>query len=175
MDILGRAGIFILLTLVGIIIIIFAAIIAVLRNRKKLNAFKDYVRQNFSYLPEDISFLAAKTTKGNIAIIIDEIKNELLFLFSKGKNIDHKIYLFNDLSDVESKGQVISRGISPDKIYSYQKTMELKFRDGSSYNFILENISNQNGDDKGKEALDGILAPWEIKLKGILNDLQLNA
>jgi hypothetical protein len=169
----GRIGIIILVAVVAIIILVVVILIAVLRNRKKIGIYKNYIKQNFPDFPEDKPFFTAKqkskTVTGDISLLIDEDKKELILLLAgKGNEIDHKIFPFRDLAAVESSGEIISRGIAPNRIYSYRKTMVLKFKDGSSYNFILENISNQHGDDKGRDDLENIFAPWEAKLKEII-------
>ena len=103
----------------------------------------------------------------DIALIINETKKELILFFTdKGKEINHKILPFRDLTAVESSDKVIGRGVFP-KTYSYEKTIMLKFNNGSTYNFILEGISDKYGEGRGSELVRNIFAPWEEKLKEI--------
>ena len=154
------------------VLIISVSFISFLRSKKKVGVFKSYMKQHFPDFPEEKPILTAKQTSKtmmlDIALIIDEVKKELILLFArKGEEMNHRIFPFHGLSAAESSDKIISRGIFP-KTYSYERTLVLKFSDGSSYNFILENISNSYGNDKGSDLIKNIFAPWEEKLKKIL-------
>ena len=167
--------------IIGVIVFVavFALLMSVwyvsfLRNKKKTSVFRNYLKQHFPDFPEEIPIFTAKqASKGitiNIVLVINEAKKELILLFAnKGEEMNHKIFPFQNLAAVESSDKILSRGIYP-KTYSYEKTMVLKFNDGSTYNFILENISNKYGDDKGSVLVDGLFAPWEKKLKEIVEN-----
>jgi len=62
---------------------------------------------------------------------------------------------------------ILERGIFP-KTYSYEKTMMIKFKDGSAYSFILEGISDRYGEGRGSDLVRNIFDPWEEKLNEII-------
>jgi hypothetical protein len=162
----------IIVFIVVFVLVVCAGYISFLMNKKKTGVFKSYMKQHFPDFPEEKPILTAKQTSKtmmlDIALIIDEVKKELILLFArKGEEMNHRIFPFRDLSAVESSDKIIGRGIFP-KTYSYERTLVLKFNDGSSYNFILENISNRYGNDKGSDLIKNIFAPWEERLKKII-------
>ncbi len=140
-------------------------------NKKKSGVFRNYIKQHFPDFPEGEPILIArqksKTVMLDIALLIDEAKKELILFFTnRGKEMNHKIFPFKNLTAVESSDRILSRGIFP-KTYSYEQTMVLKFNDGSTNQFILENISNKYGDDKGSDFVKNVFAPWEDQLNQI--------
>jgi len=134
--------------------------------------FQDYVKQKFPDLPEDTDMFTAqqksKRPRLDIALLFNDSKKEIILLLSnKGEELKHKVFPFKDLTGVESSDKMLARGALP-KTYSFEKTMVLKFKDGSSYYFILENISNKHGNDSGSDFVRNNFAPWEEKLNKIL-------
>ena len=154
------------------ILIMAAYFISRMLGKKKLGVFRDYLKQNFPYVPEDTEIFAAKQKSKkaslDIALLFNDPKDEMIILLAnKGEELKHKVFPFKNLSGVESSNQIISRGALP-KTYSFEQTMVLKFKDGSSYNFILEMVSNKRGNDKGSDLVRSTFAPLEEKLNKIL-------
>lgn len=137
------------------IIIMVAFFISRMLSKKKEGVFKDYVKQKFPDLPEDTEMFTAKQKSKkvslDIALLFNDSKKEIILLVAnKGEELNHKVFPFKNLTGVESSDQILSRGALP-KTYSFEKTMVLKFKDGSSYNFIAEMVSNKQGNDKGSD------------------------
>ncbi|MCD6577301.1 MAG: hypothetical protein J7K66_04720 [Anaerolineaceae bacterium] len=154
------------------VIFMVAFFISRIYGKKKVRAFQDYAKQNFPDLPEDTEIFPAqqksKKPRLDIALLINDSKKEIILLFAnKGEELKHKVFSFKDLISVESSDKMLARGALP-KTYSFEKTMNLKFKDGSSYYFILENISNKHGDDPGSDFVRSAFSPWEEKLNKIL-------
>ena len=139
-------------------------------SAKRLSKFQDYLKNNFPDLPENTQlFLANQVSKGSgldIAIAIDNDQKKIIILLLSNRKFSHNVYPFDDLNSVDSSHQIISRGFLP-KTYSYEQTMKLYFKDGSSYSFIAEMVSTKKGDDHGAEVVRKTFAPWEKKLKKI--------
>ena len=186
---------------VVLVIVSAAYFIYIMFLRKdKTPAFRDYVIQNFSDLPEDTKMFAAtqmnkkskldifrdffatipKEASIDIALLFNDSKKEIiLLLVNKREKLKHKVFPFKNLTSVESSDRILSSGVLL-KTYKFEQTMVLKFKDGSSYNFILEIGSNKYGKAftfRGKvldenftpEQIRRTFAPWEEKLKIILN------
>jgi hypothetical protein len=154
------------------VLIMGAWSISLLINKRKAGVLKNYIKKQFPDLPENGPILIAKQKSkkvmADIALIVNEIKKELILVFAdKGKEINHKIFPFKDLSDVKPSDTILERGIFP-KTYSYEKTMMIKFKDGSAYSFILEGISDRYGEGRGSDLVRNIFDPWEEKLNEII-------
>ena len=155
-------------TFVILMVIFF---VARMFSKKKMGAFKDYLAQKFPDLKDAEIFAAKQKSKGiklDIALALNEAKKEIVLLLdNKGEDLTHKVYGFKDLKAVDSTDQIIARGALP-KTYSYEQTMKLTFKDGGTYLFVSENVSNKRGDDKGAQLVKDTFAPWEGKLKEIM-------
>ncbi len=166
-----------LISILAWVFVIFVLVMSVYFSTKmveknKSRAFELYMEHNFPDLPAGIDTFPAKqkskTVKLDIALIINKPKKEIVILLDKGrKGLKHEIYSFVDLLSAHSSDQVVSRGTIT-KQYSYERTIELIFKDGSSYHFIADYPSNKKGDDEGGDAVRDFYAPWEKKLKKIL-------
>lgn len=167
-SILIIAAIFVLFMIVWIIALFVGKS---LRN-KKLNAFKHFVLENLpEFDPNRDGILIAKqkskAIQPDIALLINEAQREIIILQDvKGEGIQDSRYKFDDLVDVESSSQLLSRGLFP-KTYSYEETLSLTFKDGQDYQLNLENLSNKTGDDQGAEIVRNIFEPWKNKLSQI--------
>jgi hypothetical protein len=154
------------------VIFMLAFFISRMLGKKKVRMFQDYVKQKFPDLPENSEMFTAqqksKRPRLDIALLLNDSKKEIILLLSnKGEELKHKVFPFKDLIGVESSDKMLTRGALP-KTYSFEKTMVLKFKDGSSHNFILENVSNKHGNDQGSDFVRNTFAPWEEKLNKIL-------
>lgn len=144
-------------------------------NKKRLSQFRTYIKNHLPYVdPANENILIAKQkskqVKSDIALLINETSREILVLLDeKGEGITHKSYPFDELKIARSEDQVISRGFLP-KTYSFEERLKLEFRDGASYQLILENISNKQGNDQGADVVRNIFAPWKRRLNEILRN-----
>jgi len=166
--ILGFLAIFIFFFVLFMVVWFISFLVA----KKKLGIFKKYALQHFPDLKDQELLIAKQTSKKaklDIALIINDSKEELVLLLdAPGKGITHKIYSFQNLKVVESFNTILERGFAP-KTYSYEQTLALKLDDGSTYRFIMANISNKRGSDKGADVVRNTFAPWEEKLSKIAN------
>lgn len=159
---------------VTFVVIMLAFFIARAFGKGKMRAFQEYVKQNFPDLPDTVEMYGAKQkSKGiklDIALLMDETKKEIILLFdNKGEPLAHKLFPYDELTAVDISDRIIERGISP-KTYSYERTLALKFKDGSSYSLVAEMVSNKYGNDKGADFIRNSFAPWEKKLNNILDN-----
>lgn len=155
--------------IVVFVLVLGAFIIGGLRQKKKISIYKEYVKEKFPDLPDEL-LMANQTSKSaafEIGLVINEPGKKLILLFKTKGEMTHKVYPFESLSEVNSSSEVISRGLPTQKTYSYQRTMSLSFIDGNSYQFILENISNKQG-VKGSDVVLDMFRPWENKLNQIV-------
>ena len=156
------------------VIFMIAVFVGAIIGAVKMRKFKEYVRQQFPELPEDTEIFGAKQESKkmalNIALVIFEPKEKIIIVVKdKGKEFEHLEYSFSGLASVESSHQVLKRGALWQKTFSYERTMVLKFNDGSAFPFIVEGISNKAGNDKGAQTIKEQFAPWERILNGILD------
>jgi len=155
-----------------LVLSLVVGLIAYLVAKKKKGVFKNYALQHFPDLKDQELLIAKQTSKKaklDIALIINDAKEELVLLLDvPGKGIIHKVYSFQNLKVVETFNTILERGFAP-KTYSYEQTLALKLDDGSTYRFIMENISNKRGSDKGADVVRNTFAPWEEKLNKIAN------
>ena len=154
------------------VLFMLAAFISRAFNKNKLKAFQAYAKQSIPSVPDGLEMFAAKQkSKGlklDIVLILnDSAKNLVVLQDNKGEEMKHTIHSYTDLVSADSTDTVISRGALP-KQYSYERTLTLTVKDGSSYKFIQEYPSNKHGNDKGSNIVKDIYAPWEAKLKAIL-------
>ncbi len=144
-------------------------------SKKKLRGFKEYIQQHLKDInTEDVEQLFAKQNskqvRPDIMLITDDDKQKIFLIQdSKDSGIKHVGYDFNELEDVSSTNQIISRGFLP-KTHSYEETLHLNFSDGASYQLILENISNKTGSDQAADLVRDIFSPWRRKLDQIIKD-----
>jgi hypothetical protein len=169
---MGRLFAYLLLWAGSVAVIMAAYYIARKRALRKMGLFQQYVQAHFPDLPAGSDLFSAKQeSRGmrvNIGLVINDMKKEIIILLSeKGDEIMHKVYAFGDLQAVESSHTVLARGFLP-KNYNYEQTMLLKFKDSSSYKFIIESFSNKQGNDKGANMVRQFFTPWEARLNQIL-------
>ena len=144
-------------------------------SKKKLKRFIDYIHENLPDIDHEndehlFAKQKSKQVRPDIMLLIkEERQNILLILDSKTVGISHKSYAFEDLVDVNSTNQIIGRGLLP-KTYSYEETLQLTFKDGETFQMILENISNKQGTDQGANIVREIFAPWQRKLNQIIKE-----
>lgn len=165
----------------GILFVLFLAVwfvslmISRSISKKKLKGFNIYIHENLTEIdPESVEHLFAKQhskqVRPDIMLVIDDENQKIILIRdSKKSGINHTSYAFNDLDEVSSANQIISRGFLP-KTYSYEETLHLTFSDGESYHLVLENISNKHGSDKGADLVREIFAPWRRKLDQIIQE-----
>lgn len=168
---LERILLYVIVFVVIVVFTVAAFLISSRFNRKKIEVFQTYVKQRFPDLPSDTRLLVAKQKRKtmilDIVLLLNEGKEEIIvILANRGHEMTHAIYHYKDLRSTEISDTVLTQGVYP-KTYTYERTLKLQFNDGSSYDFIGQNISNKNGNDKGADAVKNIFAPFESKLKGI--------
>jgi len=107
-------------------------------QKKRLNAFKEYIQNELPHinLEKDKILIAkqkSKQVRPDILLILKKDQSEIILLTDqKDAGITHNRYNFKELSSVESKHQIISRGMLP-KTYSYEERIILSFNDGTLY------------------------------------------
>ncbi len=143
-------------------------------SKKRLSKFKIYLQENFPQIDLQtqeilIARQKSKQFRPDILLLIDETQKEIILITEAEDTgiTDHR-YAYDDLSAVNSTHQIISRGFFP-KTYSYEETLSLDFKEGGSFNLILENISNKKGDDQGAKVVKEMLAVWHKRLNEIMN------
>ncbi len=113
---------------------------------------------------------ASKRIHPDIGLLINDPQRDIIILQDiKGSGITHHRYNYEELKDIKSTNQIISRGLIPKK-YSYDEKLHLEFVDGQGYDLIPENISNKHGDDRGAEVVKYMFFPWREKLRDIINN-----
>lgn len=161
--------------LAWVIVISFIVLSMVFTTRMVGNAksrsMKLYMQQHFPELPTDVVVFPAKQTsranKLNIALIINEEKEEILILLeNRGTKLENVVYQYSDLVSAVPTDQIISRGAIL-KSYYYERNLELRFIDGQIFQFIANYPTNKNGDEKVSKIIKDDFAPWEKKLKAI--------
>ncbi len=157
---------------VGIIALVVGAyLIGLAGGKARRKKYQGYILQQFPHL-QGQDFLMAKQLsmklKPSIALIIEPTRNDLILLFETGnKGVTHLVYPAASLGAVTRTAQVLTRGGSP-ATYSYEETLALTFSDNNTYRFIVENISNLYGNDKGADFIRNIMNPWEQRLRALL-------
>ena len=142
-------------------------------NQKKLGNFRKYIKERLPEIdPEKEQILIAKQkskqVSPDIALLMPDALQEIIILVDeKGAGIIQKTYGYDDLTAFRSLDQILSRGFFP-KTYSYEETLQMDFNDEKSYQMVLENISNKQGNDQGADVIRNIFAPWRRKLTEIL-------
>lgn len=142
-------------------------------SKKKLSNFRKYLQEKLPDIDPDnkevlIAKQKSKQVRPDIALLIHETENEIIILQEKkGEGISHHRYNDDQLEEISTSDQILSRGLLP-KTYSYEETLHLSFKDGESYHFVIENISNKSGSDQGADVVRNIFAPWRRKLRAIL-------
>lgn len=144
-------------------------------SKKKLSSFRKYLQEKLPDIdPENQEILIAKQKskqiQPDIALVIYEAANDIIILQDvKGVGMSHYCYDYDQLEEVKTTNQVLSRGLFP-KNFSYEETLHISFKDGNNYQFVIENISNKNGNDQGADVVRNIFAPWRRKLGAILEE-----
>ncbi len=165
--------VFVITFVVFMAVWIVAMLIGRAINKKKLGNFRKYIQENLPDIdPEKEQILIAKQKSKQIsptiALLMPENSREIILLVDeKGTGITQKLYGYKDLTTVRSLDQVLSRGFFP-KTFSYEETLQMDFNDGKSYQMVLENISNKQGNDQGADVIRNMFAPWRRKLNEIL-------
>ncbi len=157
---------------VFVLVLVFglaAVFVSRILQGKKLGIYKEYLKVNFSDWPDELLMANQKSKSAafDIGLVNNESEKKLLLLFKIKNEMTHKVFSYEDLREVNSSSEVISRGLPTQKTYSYQRTMTISFNDGSSYQFILETISDKRG-VKGKEIVLDTFKPWESILNQII-------
>jgi hypothetical protein len=149
-------------------IMMIAFFIGRARSKSIKKRYQAYLLQQFPHLQGQDFLLANQVSKKlnpTIAMIDDPVNKNIIIVFEPSKGtFQHVVYPIKSLKTVNRSYQILSRGALP-KTYSYEEALALTFEDGKTYLFILENISNQYGNDKGADFVRNIMAPWEQKLK----------
>lgn len=144
------------------------------RAKKEVVTFQRYLAQQFPELPVPAELLlASQQSKGKAdsALVVADARREIVVLFDRGaEGITHLTYPFSALRRVDSSNQIISRGLPPSRVFSYQQTMTVTFADGRSIPFVLEFPSNKHGTDNAPRLVAELFAPWEAKLHAILRE-----
>jgi len=144
-------------------------------SKKKLSNFRKYMQEKLPDIDPDnkevlIAKQKSKQVRPDIAMVINEGENEIIILQdTQGEGIKHHRYDYDRLEEINTSDQILSRGLFP-KTYSYEETLHLSFKDGNSYHFVIENISNKNGNDQGADVVRNIFTPWRRKLSAILEE-----
>lgn len=148
-----------------------AYLVGISRAKKKVGVFSRFIKQHFPEVGEQQFLSASQASKSpglDIALLIDEVQRRIIILQdAKATGITSKVYPFDNFVMVEPLNRIIERGAWPNKVYSYEKSMTLRFDDGAQYHMFLEYITNKAGTDKGPGIVNQAFAPWEEKLNKI--------
>ena len=163
--------VFIVIFVLLIVVFVIAYLVGVSRAKKKVGVFNQFIKQHFPEVGDQQFLSASQASKApglNIALLIDEIQRRIIILQDvKGTGITSKVYAFDNFVMVEPLNRIIERGAWPNKVYSYEKSLTLRFDDGAVFQMFLEYISNKGGTDKGPGIVNQAFAPWEEKLNKI--------
>ena len=160
--------VFIIIFVLLIVVFVIAYLIGLSRAKKKVGAFTQFLKQHFPEVGDQQFLSASQASKApglNIALLIDDAQRRIIILQDvKGTGITSKVYAFDNFVMVEPLNRIIERGAWPNKVYSYEKSLTLRFNDGAVFQMFLEYISNKGGTDKGPGIVNQAFAPWEEKL-----------
>jgi len=160
--------VFIIIFVLLIVVFVIAYLIGLSRAKKKVGAFTQFLKQHFPEVGDQQFLSASQASKApglNIALLIDDAQRRIIILQDvKGTGITSKVYAFDNFVMVEPLNRIIERGAWPNKVYSYEKSLTLRFDDGAVFQMFLEYISNKGGTDKGPGIVNQAFAPWEEKL-----------
>jgi hypothetical protein len=154
--------VFIVVFVLMMVVFGIAYVIGVSRAKKKVGVFSQFIKQHFPEVGDSTFLSASQASKSsilNIALLIDEALQDV-----KGTGITSKVYAFDNFLMVDPLHRIIERGAWPNKVYSYEKSLTLRFDDGTMYQMFLEFITNKAGTDKGPGIINQTFAPWEEKL-----------
>lgn len=144
------------------------------RGKKEAAAFQEHVAREFPDLPAPAELLLASQQsrgKPDTALVVADARREIVVLFDRGREgMTHLDFPFSALRRVDSANRIISRGMPPSRVFSYEQTMTVTFADGRSFPFTLEFPSNKHGSDKAPGLVAALFAPWEERLNAILRD-----
>lgn len=161
-------GVFIVVFVLIMVVFAIAYVVGISRAKKKVGVFSQFIKQNFPEVGDQTFLSASQSSKSsnlNIALLIDEGQRRIIILQDvKGTGITSKIYAFDNFLMVDPLHRIIERGAWPNKVYSYEKSLTLRFDDGTMYQMFLEFITNKAGTDKGPGIINQTFAPWEEKL-----------
>jgi hypothetical protein len=160
--------VFIVVFVLMMVVFGIAYVIGVSRAKKKVGVFSQFIKQHFPEVGDSTFLSASQASKSsilNIALLIDEAQRRIIILQDvKGTGITSKVYAFDNFLMVDPLHRIIERGAWPNKVYSYEKSLTLRFDDGTMYQMFLEFITNKAGTDKGPGIINQTFAPWEEKL-----------
>jgi hypothetical protein len=160
--------VFIVVFVLMMVVFGIAYVIGVSRAKKKVGVFSQFIKQHFPEVGDSTFLSASQASKSsilNIALLIDEARRRIIILQDvKGTGITSKVYAFDNFLMVDPLHRIIERGAWPNKVYSYEKSLTLRFDDGTMYQMFLEFITNKAGTDKGPGIINQTFAPWEEKL-----------
>jgi hypothetical protein len=163
--------VFIIIFVLLIILFVIAYLVGLSRAKKKVGVFTQFIKQHFPEVGDQQFLSASQASKApglNIALLIDDAQRRIIILQDvKGTGITSKVYPFDNFVMVEPLNRIIERGAWPNKVYSYEKSLTLRFNDGAVFQMFLEYISNKGGTDKGPGIVNQAFAPWEEKLNKI--------
>jgi hypothetical protein len=160
--------VFIVVFVLMMVVFGIAYVIGVSRAKKKVGVFSQFIKQHFPEVGDSTFLSASQASKSsilNIALLIDEARRRIIILQDvKGTGITSKVYAFDNFLMVDPLHRIIERGAWPNKVYSYEKSLTLRFDDGTMYQMFLEFLTNKAGTDKGPGIINQTFAPWEEKL-----------
>jgi hypothetical protein len=160
--------VFIVVFVLMMVVFGIAYVIGVSRAKKKVGVFSQFIKQHFPEVGDSTFLSASQASKSsilNIALLIDEAQRRIIILQDvKGTGITSKVYAFDNFLMVDPLHRIIERGAWPNKVYSYEKSLTLRFDDGTMYQMFLEFLTNKAGTDKGPGIINQTFAPWEEKL-----------
>jgi hypothetical protein len=163
--------IFIVIFVLLIVVFVIAYLVGLSRAKKKVGVFTQFIKQHFPEVGDQQFLSASQASKApglNIALLIDDAQRRIIIMQDvKGTGITSKVYPFDNFVMVEPLNRIIERGAWPNKVYSYEKSLTLRFDDGVVFQMFLEYISNKSGTDKGPGIVNQAFAPWEEKLNKI--------
>lgn len=161
-------AVFIVVFVLLMVVFAIAYIVGISRAKKKVGVFSQFIKQNFPEVGDQQFLSASQASKApglSIALLIDDVQRRIIILQDvKGTGITSKVYAFDNFVMVEPLHRIIERGVWPNKVYSYEKSLSLRFDDGAVFQMFLEYITNKAGTDKGPGIINQAFAPWEEKL-----------
>ncbi len=163
-----------LIALALIILAFFGTyLFGIIRAKKKIGVFNQFIAQHYPELTTAKFISASQVSQSpalTIALLIDEAQRRIIMLqIGKNGQVTDSVYPFDSLAAFEPQSRLIERGVWPSKMFSYEKSLNLHFDDGSEYHMFLEFITNKHATDKAPAVLDQAIKPWEEALTRIVN------
>ncbi len=145
----------------------------IIRAKKKIGIFNKFIDTQYPELKAAKFITASEVSRSSaitIALLIDETQRRILTLqIGKDGQVTDSVYPFDSLAGFEPQNRVIERGVWPSKMFSYEKSLNLRFDEGAEYHMFLEFITNKHATDKAPAVLDQAIKPWEEALSRIVN------